>query len=524
MNLYKIKASERVNMKWFMLGCGIWLAASSFGNVRAQEVAPGKAGSKNNLGSTMTLEELKNGGKPPVPVEQQPVKTRLLTSAAEPIPALRYRFWPAAQELKGGDAKVHFFRMAVSFNSGQRSDEMRKYNLKWEELRDAGQEVPVQEIRKLFEPYRLHFEELETMSLCDRQTLDMQIRDLRGADVYSVTLEEIQVARDLARLLRWRMVEQAAAGDWDRFARTARTGYRLAALVASGDTLIHNLVGIAITNLITDEVQRAGEYKGSPNFYWALASLPRPMFNLTTSLELETSIVERVFPFLVECRKGPLPESVIQKHWETMQKTLRDIDVGFSVSAGVVGALNVETAKANLRQRGWKEENFKGYPAMQLVLIDLDDTMRETGDMAMKYFLLPDSVGQQLRVRENEAFEKWLKENKSLAGHLANMLFPALISADRAARRVEHVINAAMNREALRMHVAKHGALPESMAALDPVPALPNPFTNRPFELSVKPTGDNKRVEVSLLGEVPGFTAEQVTWIYPFLIELNQKP
>jgi hypothetical protein len=86
-----------------------------------------------------------------------------------------------------------------------------------------------------------------------------------------------------------------------------------------------------------------------------------------------------------------------------------------------------------------------------------------------------------------------------------------------------------MNREALRMHVAKHGALPESMAALDPVPALPNPFTNRPFELSVKPTGDNttgdnKRVEVSLLGEVPGFTAEQVTWIYPFLIELNQKP
>jgi len=510
-------------MKRFLLGCGIWLMSSSHGSLSAQEVASGKEGGKANLGSTMTLEELKNGGKPVASVEQQTNRPRLLTSAAEPIPALRYRFWPAAQELKSGDAKVHFFRMAVSFNSGQRSDEMRKYNLKWEELRDAGQEVPVHEIRKLFEPYRLHFEELETMSLCDRQTLDMQIRDLRGADVYSITLEEIQVARDLARLLRWRMAEQAAAGDWDGFTRTARTGYRLAVLVASGDTLIHNLVGIAIAQMITAEVQRGGGYKDSPNFYWALASLPRPMFNLRTSLELETSIVGRAFPFLAECRKAPLSESVIQSHWETMQKTLRDLSVDFSRQADLIAALNVETVKANLLRRGWKEESFKDYPTMQLVLIDLDDSMREVEGMALKYFLLPDSVGQPARIRENEAFEKWLKENKSLASLLAGMLFPALMPADGAAKRIEYVINSAMNREALRMHVAKHGILPASMDALDPVPALPNPFTNRPFELSVKPTGDTKRVEVTLRGEVPGFTPEQMFWVYPFLIELNEK-
>lgn len=506
-------------MRWHILFSCVWLTGVVGAGSWAQEPTSQGDASDTALGSTATLEEVQNGGKPQEPAKQEK-KARLLTAAAEPVPALRYRFWPAAQELKGGDAKIHFFRTIVAIASSERVNLLDELDSKWNELREAGKEIPVHEIRDSQEPFRLQFDELETMSLCDRQNLDMQIRDLRGPDVYRITLEEVQFARSIARMLKWRMVEQAAAGDWDSFTRTARIGYRLACLVSTGDTLIHNLVGIAIASVITAEVQRGGNYKDSPNFYWSFASLPRPMFNLRTSLELEMSIGERVFPFLSECRRGPLPEVVVQQHWETMQKTLRDIELDLSSSAGLVGALNVDLVKANLLQRGWKEESFKDYPIMQLVLIDFDHTMQEMGDRAMKFYLLPDSVTESVRARESEAFEKWLQEDKSLAAIVARMLFPALKAADQAVKRSEYIINGAMNREALRMHLAKYGELPKSLEVLDVVPALPNPYNHRPFELVVKPTQKNDLVEVVLRGEVPG---PQVVsdWVQPFLVELK---
>lgn len=505
------------------LGWAVFIVAPQGDRLIAQEASSAAAQVEEQVGSTMTLEELRNGGKPKSAVVEDSQKPRLITAAAEPVPALRYRFWPSEQELKSGDAKVYFFRSAVSFNSPGREKQLSEYFAKWEEARESGKDPSVHEIRKALQPYRLQFDELEMMSLCDHQDLDMQLRNLRGADVYMILLEEVQIARNIAKLLRWRMAEQAAAGDWDGFARTTRTGYRLASLISTGDSLIHHLVGIAITGIITDEVQRGAQHQGAPNFYWALASLPRPMFNLRPALELEMSIVSRVFPFLAECRNGPLPERIVQQHWEAMQEVWRSIDVDFSAAASVVGALSIEKAKANLLQRGWKVESFKDYPAMQLVLIDLDDTLRERGDRAMKYYLLPDSITQSVRAKENEDFEEWLKEDKSLPSLVARTLFPAIAQVSSAATRSEYIINGAMNKEALRMHVEKHGQLPKSLAELESVPALPNPYTQKPFELMMKPTAMKGLVEVEITGEVPGIPTPYVTWISPFLIEVKNQ-
>jgi len=504
------------------VGCSIGLLTHFGEKLAAQETEPAVAQEAAEVGSTMTLEELRNGGKPKPAVDEGP-KARLITSAAEPIPALRYRFWPSEQELIAGDAKVYFFRNAVSFNSTERNKQLNELFLKWEGEREAGREPSPIEIRNALLAYRLQFDELETMSLCDHQDLDMQLRNLRGSDVYAILLEEVQISRNIAKLLRWRMAAQAAGGDWDGFSRSARTGYRLAYLVSTGDTLIHNLVGIAITAIITDEVQRAAQHKGAPNFYWALASLPRPMFNLRPALELETSIVERVFPFLAECRKGPLPESTVQTYWESMQKTFREVDQNFMATVGIVGALSVEEAKANLLKRGWKPESFKDYPVMQLVLIDLDDTMREQGNRAMKYFLIDDSIADKARTKEYAEFEKWLNSNNSLASHVARLLFPAIMQVSNAARRVDYILNGAMTKEAIRMHVDQTGTLPDSLDALETVPALLNPYNGKSFELVVKPTQQKNVVEVALKGEVPGIAPAYVNWVSPFLIEINAK-
>jgi hypothetical protein len=511
-------------MKMRLLILSYCLAFSWAGQLFAQADRAEGDQKPAGLGSALTLEELRNGGKSKESAATDALEKgpRLITSAAEPSTPLRYRFWPAENELKAGDAKVHFFRTAVSFKSIQDNKVMQENFRVWEEMRETGKSLPVSEIRNMLRPYRLQLDELDQMALCDHQNLDLRLRELRGSDVYAVLLEEVQLARTMAKMLRWRMIEQAADGDWDGFTRTGRTGYRLARLVGTGETLIHSLVGVAISQIISQEVQQAAQLKGCPNFYWALACLPRPMFDIRSAMELETSISERVFPFLVECRQGPLTEQVVQEKWEKMVASLRDIDSNFSPAARLVGALSVEKARANLLQRGWTEEKLKLYPVMQLVLIDMDDTLRARGEMLMRYFLLPDHVGQPLRVQANTEFEHWMREEKSLASVVASLLFPAVMQVSSAARRPDYVLAGMMTREALRMHVEKHGTLPATLADLDSVPAISNPYTNQPFDYSAEPKDGKGLVEVLLIGEIPA-TNDNLSkqLLPPFLIQVR---
>jgi hypothetical protein len=158
---------------------------------------------------------------------------------------------------------------------------------------------------------------------------------------------------------------------------------------------------------------------------------------------------------------------------------------------------------------------------MQLVLLDMDDTLRQQGNNAMKYFLIDDAAADKARLKSYEEFEQWLKADKSLASHVARLLFPAIMQVSNAARRVDYILNGAMNKEAIRMHVDKVGVLPDSLEKLEVVPALLNPYTNKPYELVVKPTQNKNIMEVVVSGEVPGILPMYANWVTPFLIEVN---
>ena len=58
-----------------------------------------------------------------------------------------------------------------------------------------------------------------------------------------------------------------------------------------------------------------------------------------------------------------------------------------------------------------------------------------------------------------------------------------------------------MTLEAFRMHVATHnGELPESLDALSPVPAMPDPYTNKPLGYKIETSGDVKTVVLTAAG------------------------
>lgn len=64
---------------------------------------------------------------------------------------------------------------------------------------------------------------------------------------------------------------------------------------------------------------------------------------------------------------------------------------------------------------------------------------------------------------------------------VVGLLSPASTQARAAGGRSERQLHLLVTLEALRMHAASHGELPESLEQLDPVPAWNDPVTTQPF-------------------------------------------
>ncbi len=84
----------------------------------------------------------------------------------------------------------------------------------------------------------------------------------------------------------------------------------------------------------------------------------------------------------------------------------------------------------------------------------------------------------------------------------ASVLFPAISQAYEAEIRRLLTHQRLMTVEALRMHAANHdGKLPESLDQLDPVPAMPDPYTGKQFGFRIESI--DGRATVTLTADVP---------------------
>ena len=151
------------------------------------------------------------------------------------------------------------------------------------------------------------------MALSEVVDMDHHIRDLQGVELYGYLLPDVQEARSLARLLRLRALEQLDRQDFAGAVSTISDGYRLSSLIATGETLIEQLVAIAIGSVMEDCVDRAIQTPGCPNLYWALDSLPRPISKFRDSVQFEMHFLTRVFPVLADAEQVNYPEEVWRK-------------------------------------------------------------------------------------------------------------------------------------------------------------------------------------------------------------------
>jgi len=480
----------------------IWPGAILIASAQQPPYVPAADG---GLGSTMTLEQQK---APITKQEEKAKKLRVTTAASEPVPALKYQFWPARSALKPGSAQQHFFRALTLLLS--QPQEHRK-QLDALSVTD-GVDPDIAKVRSFVETQTAVLSELHTMALSEVVDMDHHIRDLGGIEMYSYLLPDVQEARTLARLLRLRAIEQLDRRDFEGAVSTISDGYRLSSLISTGETLIEQLVAIAIASIMEETVDRAIQTPGCPNLYWALASLPRPISKIRDAVQFEMHFLTRLFPLLADAEQANYPEEVWRKKWVDSLEPLGTLagdssnKVSLALAMATVGF--VEPARERLLASGFSAEKLANMPPTQIVIIDTARELRRLSDESVKAYLLPIEMRKPLMVARDRRFQQWVQEERWSSGGamVAAVFFPAISRVHETEVRKLMTHQRLMTVEALRMHAATHeGKLPESLDQLDPVPAMPDPYTGKPFGYRVESI--DGRSTVILTADVPA-TAE----------------
>ncbi len=455
----------------------------------AANLAPPPA-SERALGSTATLEQLHF--TPPTPTVEQPPEDRTelsIRAAAEPIPALRYRFWPHWVDCKPGRAETHFYRAILLY---------RELDLQTRTHADMGfldkfASADPQQVAEFLDAARTTLTELETMAACQDQTWDLRIRDQQGLHWVSVRLPDVQEARGLARLLSIQARQQLADNNFTGFCHTLQVGFRLAAFVGQGETMVQQLVGVAIAGVMLGLVEQAIELPGCPNLYWALASLPKPLVDLRRSIEFESTSLIHAIPAIRAAESVNLTDEQWREkfaEFEAFMKTL-GFDAREQVQKLMIGVLfssqaQAEAARQRLIDAGHDPQGLHNRSRAQLMAMDTALQLTILQDGMIKASLVPGYQSFELPDLVDRSDQR-----PGPALVIAGIVLPAYQAALEASIRTDFNVERLKTIESIRQYLSDHPhQFPETLDSLTVMPTVDDPFTGKPFQYQLDASVD----------------------------------
>ncbi len=237
----------------------------------------------------------------PAPPESPRVIRLAPQSTAKQVGAFRYRLLPDPRDRTPGNA-APLWRLA---SDAFRDAEHKMTNQEWDWVGTPLDKLPRKEVHDVLAHYTAALR-LARQAAC-REHCDWELPPLtlQSIQVY-LPMAHLQRCRELANLLCIQFRLQLIEGRFDEAAETLQSGFALAHHLCEGNILIEMLVGIAIDAIMFNRVEEWLQTPGSPNLYWALTALPRPLGNVRHSVEYELSSFDRSFPGLRRIRRGTL--------------------------------------------------------------------------------------------------------------------------------------------------------------------------------------------------------------------------
>lgn len=422
-----------------------------------------------------------------------------LHPAGEPDPALRYRFWPAIDQQRHASPHPFWSRANLLAAQALAQDRDHEFAALFEKIRALPlDQVANEETQQFLQRYGTAA--LQQLSEIDRlmdTNYDLQLEARSLTEMFELMLPEIQESRQLARLLQIRARVAIAEQRWDDAVNDIRVGFRLAEIVGdSAPLLVNKLTGFAIAGVMLGVVEEAIQQPDCPNLYWALASIPsEQVFEIRDALQFEVGNIARALRVEALDRRESLSTEIARNQLVTVvQQALqfagplddhsdRDHDSDHVIARLLAGMYVVAMAEPSREllsdSKDWSA-NGGDLSAAQAVALATQLRLRRTRDDGTKWHLLPPEL--KIDIEEKFNFGKQDLRAADVVTVLTGLLLPAQKAAVGAARRGVQQQYLWMTLEALRMHAAQSGELPQSLDDLQPVPALFDAISQTPFD------------------------------------------
>jgi hypothetical protein len=452
--------------------------------------------------------------------DEKPAETKWLvdrslvvTAAPAPVPALKYRLFPSTMELKPGNAVPIYLRFAHE-RTDARKKELREKPAEWNKL--PLEKLPLAEVKALLDSYKYNFQQLDLGAR--RKTADWS-HTVDAGNPIGILLPDMQEMRIHAPLLVLKARVAIAEGRYADAIRTLETGFSFAQQISEGRFLISSLVGFACASLFADCALELIERADGPNLYWALAVLPRPLFDLRNGFEFEMMLPEMQFPDLADLNRPRAPEEwdLTLKRVRTQIEELMKDDKnliprkpGTKSTDPAAKSPDLPAARKYLTEVvGLSAANVDAMPAAQVLLLHISHYYHEIRDDVFKGTYLPFPQGWAA----SNSGRDTVRALKSLpdieAAWLPRYLMPAVTKVRLANMRIQRKLAAMHVIEALRMHAAAHdGQLPDTLQQVAVVPVPDDPGTGKPFEYN----RDGKTA--TLISRIPGEPLESTGMRY----------
>jgi len=418
--------------------------------------------------------------------------------AAPPVPALRFTLLPTTRDARPGNQVQGFYKCFGEQNYLYHNKEAVEKREKW-------LNAPLDELRNEKELENYGGSSVRQATRAARmESVDWQIVAEMKDDGINTHLPDIQQMRELARVLRVRARGEIARGeiargDFVAAAETIQTHIALARTLNEHPTLIGSLVGIAIAATALSSVEEFVAQPGAPNLFWALADLPRPLFDLRKATHGErTFLTGEVDPYVD--RKNPMTEAqiglAVMKVTELIGKVTLTVGLAGPTPKGAkvepsppprkqpptpatylgdraADAKQVAEARAKLMPappvRDLRVENF---PPMQVILLDEVHRFEAQRDDVLKWLAVP-------------TWQVPAGADKGVEGSLFAPLAPAVVKVSIARTRIQQQVAMLQAVEAVRAFAAANGGRPPASLDLTGLPVPHDPFTNRPLRYEV---------------------------------------
>jgi hypothetical protein len=418
----------------------------------------------------------------------------------EPRPALKYALGIGSRERQPGNAAPFYHRAFLSRRSIPEAH-LKQFTEHEKAWLDGPLDAKTQaEIKKWLDPFKTTLGELKVAVYREYCDWDFRLQDLKGMEVISFLLPELQESRDLARVLRLKARLETAERRYDDAIETLRWGFQLARDCGQQPTLVSNLVGIAIAANMIEPLVELIEAPKSPNLYWAIATLPQPLVDVRKALEFERGFPEQIFPFLKDAEtvdRSPQEwQRVLEETVKEIGKLSSDLQLArdqpdWMEQAGLVLMLAkvYPAAKAELIKQGMDPARVEAMSVAQVIAIQTARTTREAYDEVFKATLLPYPESLQVTLKVEELHHKRRAAGVFFGTQglpIAAMIMPATLQVKRAEIRVPRQFAALQVIEAIRMHAAVTGKLPSSLREITVVPVPANPINREPFPYELK--------------------------------------